>query len=176
MKNKMVLKGIGQYSLSILIAVVLAFVFHTYVFARSDVTGPSMQPTFHNNDIIFQERISTAIGKINRGEIVVFNSKDENNSNYIKRVIGIEGDTVDIKNGRVYLNGKCLEESYLPKGTVTEPNSYTTQYIIPKGYIFVLGDNRGNSTDSRILGPINIKDVKGHVIFRVYPFKNMEIF
>lgn len=175
-KNKSFLKELRSYAGYILLAICFAIIFQTYVFARKDVDGPSMQPTFNNKDVIFIEKISTEIGNINRGEIIVFNSKDENNDNYIKRVIGIAGDKINIENGKVYLNGKLLPEGYLPKGTITEPNSINTQYVIPKGHIFVMGDNRGNSTDSRMLGPINLKDIKGHVVFRLYPFNKISTF
>lgn len=175
-KHKKIAKELMNYMGCILLAIGFAFAFHTYVFAKSYVVGPSMQPTFNNNDVIFLEKISTETGHINRGEVIVFNSKDENNDDYIKRVIGIAGDKIDIKDGKVYLNEKLLSENYLPQGTVTDPNSINTEYIIPEGYIFVMGDNRGNSTDSRILGPINLKDVKGHVIFRAYPFDKISTF
>ncbi len=176
MEHKGVLRNIGGYIFYIILAVVFALTFRTYVFARANVIGPSMQPTFNDKDSVFLEKVSTETGHISRGEIVTFYSKDENNDDYIKRVIGIAGDKVEIKDGKVYLNGQLLSENYLPEGTITEPNSLTTQYVIPEGYIFVLGDNRGNSTDSRILGPINLKDVKGHVILRVYPFSNIKAF
>jgi signal peptidase I len=169
-------KKFKEYIFTILLAFGLAFVFKSYVFAKSIVIGPSMQPTFNNKDIIFSEKVSIEIGHINRGKIVVFNSKNKNNDIYIKRAIGIAGDKIEIKNGKVYLNGQSLVENYLTKDIITEPNSFNTEYVIPKGYIFVLGDNRENSTDSRILGLINIKDVKGHVIFRAYPFKAISTF
>lgn len=174
--NKIIYKKGKEYLLTILLALGIAFVFHSYVFAKAIVIGPSMQPTFNNKDVIFLEKVSTETGHINRGEIVVFNSKDKNNDIYIKRVIGIEGDKIEIKDGKVYLNGQSLAENYLSQDTITEPNSFNRSYVIPKGCIFVLGDNRENSTDSRIIGSINIKDVKGHVIFRAYPFKDISIF
>ena len=174
--NKTIFKNVKEYIFTILLAFGLAFIFQSYVFAKSIVRGPSMQPTFNDKDVIFLEKVSTETGHINRGEIVVFNSKDKNNDIYIKRVIGIAGDKIEIKKGKVYLNGQPLAENYLSQDTITEPNSFNTKYVIPKGYIFVLGDNRENSTDSRIIGPINIKDVKGHVIFRAYPFKDISTF
>ncbi|WP_207876602.1 signal peptidase I [Clostridium sp. HV4-5-A1G] len=164
------------YIIYILIIFGLAFILQSYVFSRVVVSGPSMQPTFNNNDVIFIEKVSTEIGYINRGEIIVFNSHRESNSNYIKRVIGIAGDKIRIKNSKVYLNGKLLSEDYLPKGTDTESNSINTEYIVPNGYVFVLGDNRGNSTDSRILGPISVRDITGHVVIRIYPFSEIKIF
>lgn len=176
MHNRTIFNMMKKYVLIILLVVGFAFLFHNYVFARVTVTGPSMQPTFNNKDVIFVEKISTKIGNINRGEIIIFDSNNENNDIYIKRVIGVAGDKINIKDGKVYLNGQILMESYLPQGTITKANSSTTEYVVPKGYIFVLGDNRGNSTDSRMLGLINIKDVKGHVILRVYPFENISTF
>ncbi|WP_368489595.1 signal peptidase I [Clostridium sp. BJN0013] len=176
MNHKTIFKSLKEYILIILLALGFLFIFHSYVFARVDVIGPSMQPTLNNKDILFVEKISTEIGHINRGEIVIFNSNNENNDNYIKRVIGIADDKINIRDGKVYLNGQLLSENYLPQGTITECNSSNTDYVIPEGYIFVLGDNRENSTDSRILGFINIKDIKGHVIFRAYPFKYINIF
>jgi signal peptidase I len=175
-KDKEFFKKFREYAFYIILAIGLALVCRSYVFARTDVIGSSMQPTFNDKDVIFMEKISTETGHINRGEVVVFNSHDENEDNYIKRVIGIAGDKIEIKSGEVYLNGKVLTESYLPEEVVTEANSAVAEYVVPEGYIFVLGDNRKNSTDSRIIGPVNLKDVKGHVILRVYPFKNINYF
>lgn len=176
MKDKNSFKNIKLYIIYIFIIFGIAIMLQRYVFSRATVTGPSMQPTFSNKDVIFVEKVSTEIGHISRGEIVIFNSKDENNDTYIKRVIGIAGDRIDIKDSQVYLNGKLLSEKYLPAGVRTEPNSINTKYTIPKGHIFVLGDNRSNSTDSRILGPISLKNIKGHVVLRVYPFNKINIF
>jgi signal peptidase I len=169
-------KQVKEYGISILIAIGLAFVLHSYVFARATVDGPSMQPTFHTNDVVFLDKLSVETGNIKRGEIVVFNSRDENNDDYIKRVIGVAGDEVKIMNGKVYVNGKELNESYLAPGTITEPITPRTTYKVPAGDIFVLGDNRTNSTDSRILGFIKLKDVKGRVVFRAYPFNEIRTF
>jgi signal peptidase I len=175
-KDKKFFKKFMGYVFCIILAIGMALVCRSYVFARADVIGPSMEPTFNDKDIIFMEKISTETGHINRGEVVVFNSHDENEDNYIKRVIGIAGDKIEIKSGKVYLNGEVLTENYLPKGVVTESNSAAVEYVVPQNYIFVLGDNRENSTDSRIIGPVNLKDVKGHVILRVYPFKNINYY
>lgn len=171
-----IFKEIKEYGLSIIIALALAFIFHSYVLARANVDGPSMQPTLHNNDVIFLEKLSIETNNIKKGEIIVFDSKNENNDYYIKRVIGVAGDQVEIKDGKVYVNGNQIVENYLAQGTITEPISPKTTYKVPEGQVFVLGDNRGNSTDSRMLGCINVKDVKGHAIFRAYPFNQIKIF
>ncbi|MBC2579477.1 signal peptidase I [Clostridium sp. DJ247] len=174
--NTNILKEIREYGVSIIVAVIIALVFHTYVLARANVDGPSMQPTLHNNDVLFIEKISTETNNIKRGQIVVFDSKNVNGDYYIKRVIGVEGDTVEIKNSHVYLNGNVLEETYLAPNTVTEALSNKNKYVVPKGHVFVLGDNRTNSKDSRMLGPIDVKNLKGHAIVRVFPFNSMKIF
>lgn len=171
-----IIKEIKDYGISIMIALGLAFVFHSYVLARANVDGPSMQPTLHNKDVIFLEKLSVETNHVKRGEIVVFDSKNENNDFYIKRVIGVEGDEVSISDGKVYVNGNQIKEDYLAPNTITEPITPQTTYKVPQGQVFVLGDNRGNSTDSRMLGCINIKDLKGHAIVRVYPFNQIRIF
>lgn len=171
-----IVKEIKEYGLSILVALVLAFGFHSYVLARANVDGPSMQPTLHNNDVIFLEKLSVETSNIKRGEIVVFDSKNENNDYYIKRVIGLAGDKVDINDGKVYVNDKQITENYLAPDTITEPITPQTTYKVPEGQVFVLGDNRSNSTDSRMLGCINTKDLKGHAILRAYPFNQIRTF
>ena len=171
-----ILKEIKEYGISIVVALFLAFIFHSYVLARANVDGPSMQPTLHNNDVIFLEKLSVETNNIKRGEIIVFDSKNQNNDYYIKRVIGVEGDQVDIKDGKVYVNGNQIVENYLTPGTITEPITPKTTYKVEKDQVFVLGDNRGNSTDSRMLGCINVKDVKGHAILRAYPFSQIRTF
>lgn len=169
-------KKIGEYLIEIVLIIIVALFLHTYVFARVTVDGPSMQETLHNNDSLFIEKVSTEIHDVKRGEVVVFDPKISNEGCYIKRVIGIEGDTIEIKEGHVYLNNNLLQENYLSEGTVTEPITATTKYVVPKNYVFVLGDNRTNSTDSRILGLIDLNNIKGHVILRIYPFSKIRTF
>ncbi|MFL0198224.1 signal peptidase I [Clostridium sp. WILCCON 0269] len=169
-------KKIGAYVISIILIIGIALALRTYVFARVTVNGPSMQETLYNNDSLFVEKISTEMHNVKRGEIVVFDPKVPNEGYFIKRVIGIEGDVIEIKGGHVYLNNNLLKENYLSKGVVTEPIATTTKYVVPKNHVFVLGDNRTNSTDSRMLGSIDIKNLKGHVIVRIYPFNRMKLF
>lgn len=92
-----------------------------------------------------------------------------NKTSYIKRVIGVAGDHIKIENGNVYLNNKKLDEQYLDVGTKTESGVYT-DITVPEGYIFVMGDNRSHSTDSRSFGCIPIEKVESRVAFRFWPF------
>ena len=96
---------------------------------------------------------------------------ETNKISFIKRIIGLPGEHVEIKNDKVYINGQALEEDYLPQGTKTGSlGGLYTDLIVPEGYIFVLGDNRGGSTDSRAFGCIPIDKVESKVLFRFWPF------
>jgi signal peptidase I len=170
---------VKEYAVSILVALVIAFTLRTYVFARANVEGISMVSTLQDKDIIFVEKLSLLTQNIKRGHIVIFDSNNPPGDVYVKRVIAIEGDEIEIKEGKVILNGGILQEDYLDSDTYTETGEFLSRhgkYTVEKGYVFVLGDNRAHSKDSRIIGPVKVKDIKGHTIFRVYPFKSMRKF
>jgi signal peptidase I len=170
---------IKEYAVSIIAAIVIAITFRTYVFARADVEGESMLSTLNEKDVLFVEKISTLTHKFKRGQIIIFDSNNYANDIYVKRIIGVEGDEVGIKNNKVYINGVELQEDYLDADTVTNPGpilSKSETLKVEKGYVFVLGDNRTDSIDSRMLGPISIKDIKGHAVLRVYPFDKIRTF
>ena len=176
-KEKKILTTIKDYVISIAVAIVIAVTFRSYVFARADVEGHSMFSTLNEKDVIFVEKISLLTHNIKRGQIIIFDSKNENRDIYVKRVIAVAGDTIEIKNKKVYLNDKELKEDYLDKGTKTFGASFLKdgdKFKVPEGHVFVLGDNREFSLDSRYIGPIKIKDIKGHAILRVYPFNKIK--
>lgn len=173
------LKSILEYGVCIAVGLIAAFGIKTYVFAKVDVDGQSMMSTLNNNDQVFIEKVSLYNSSIKRGEIVTFQSHDTNNSDYVKRVIGVAGDEIEIRSGKVYLNGKLLKENYLKPNTYTSGGDFLLEnqsYKVPAGYIFVMGDNRTVSNDSRNIGPIALKSLNGHVILRVYPFNEIKGF
>ncbi|HZK33117.1 MAG TPA: signal peptidase I [Tissierellaceae bacterium] len=158
---------------SIVTAIVIAFFIKTFIFNTTYVLGNSMYPTLHEKDRLFANKISLYFSNPSKGDIVIIKAPDSPKKDYIKRIIGVEGDIVEIKSGKVYVNGNLLEEDYLEK------NSYTHIYgegfwEVPKGSIFVLGDNRneGASKDSRYFGYISEKSVKGVTGFRYFPLDN----
>lgn len=96
-----------------------------------------------------------------------------NKTSYIKRVIAVEGDKVEIKDGQVYINNELLHEKYLAEGVKTEATGVFNNFIVPKGYIFLMGDNRGGSMDCRNFGCIPVEKIESKVVFRFWPFNKM---
>ena len=172
-----ILKTSTKFVFILILTILFAVIINKYIFARADIEGTSMLNTLHDRDITFVEKLSPMARVVKRNEIIIFNSRNENNDLFIKRVIGIAGDKIQIKNGKVYINGNIASEPYLTNNTITTSGPFIGNrvYTVPKDYVFVLGDNRSNSTDSRFFGPVNIDDIKGHAIIRVYPLKNISI-
>jgi len=158
---------------SIVMAVIIAVVIKSFVFNTTYVLGNSMYPTLHEKDRLFALKIPLYFTGPHRGDVVVLEAPDNPNKDYIKRVIGLEGDKIKIIDGEVYLNDELLIENYIDK------NSYTHVYDqniweVPEGEAFVLGDNRdeGASKDSRYFGTIPIDSLKGITQFRYFPIDN----
>lgn len=156
---------------SIVLAIVVAILIKSFIFNTTYVLGSSMYPTLHEKDRLFTNKIVLYFSAPNIGDIVVLKAPDNPSKDYIKRVVGLPGDKVEIIDGKVYLNDNVLNEYYLEEGAYT----YTydeTQWQIPEGHVFVLGDNRaeGASKDSRYFGCIPIDSIKGKANFRYFPF------
>lgn len=153
-----ILKDLIPYVVIVAIVVLV----RTFLVTPIRVVGPSMNPTLASNDIMILNKVA----KIDRFDIVVIKS-DKSPEILIKRVIGLPGETLEIKDGKIYINGKVLKENY-GKGETANYN-----YIeIPKNEYFVLGDNRPISADSRLFGTFNKKDIKGTTKLTIFPFKH----
>ena len=138
------------------------------------VSGASMYPTLHNGD----RMVLSKVGDVHRFDVVILKAPDEN-VEYIKRVIGMPGDTVEMKNGVLYINGKKVDQPFinteaLAKQTVFIDDftleSLTGESKVPEGKYFVLGDNRGVSKDSRMIGFIDRSAIEGKAVFTIWPF------
>lgn len=171
METNKVKGEIIEWIKSILLAIVIALFIKTFIFNTTYVLGNSMHPTLHEKDRLFTNKLSMRFSEIKRKDIVVIEAPDAPDKDYIKRVIGKEGDLVEIKDGKVYLNGEKLEEDYLAKDVYT--HTYGQSYWkVPKDHVFVLGDNReeGASKDSRFFGCVPVDTIKGVANFRYFPF------
>ncbi|PIR41117.1 MAG: signal peptidase I [Candidatus Yanofskybacteria bacterium CG10_big_fil_rev_8_21_14_0_10_46_23] len=139
------------------------------------VRGASMQPNFQNNDYILIDEISYRFKSPSRGEVVVFRSPEDTAQFFIKRIIGLPGETIQIRDGQVRIfneqepQGIVLSETYLPDNLQTD--GVITVKVDPNEY-FVMGDNRPNSSDSRRWGPVNTTLITGRVLVRVWPLSD----
>lgn len=172
----MIIKEIFSWIKSILISVILAFIIINYILSIVSVDGPSMEPTLYNGDKLLLLKFPLFYREINIGEIAVFQSPINFKSYYIKRIIAKENDEVKILDGRVYVNGKLIEEEYIKDNAYTE-TAYESQWIVEKNHYFVMGDNRGHgkSTDSRYFGTIEKESIVGIARSRIFPFNKFEI-
>ncbi len=169
---------------TILIALGLAFIIRTFLFAPIVVEGPSMLPTLHNGDQMMVNKIIYNLKDPKRFDIVVFHASSE--KDFIKRVIGLPGDHVEVRNNILYINGKEIEQNFLNgQANKTQAKVYTNNFTledlpgsyrkIPEDYVLVLGDNRENSMDSRSLGLIPMDQIVGKTNFIYWPFERMQL-
>ncbi len=163
------LKEATEWIKSLAIAGVLALVIHTFLFAVVIVSGPSMEPTLHNNERLIMNKVVYHFHQPERGDVIVFHATAEDD--YIKRVIGLPGEKIDFQGNQLFINGKPVSEPYL---TDTHTNDFGPM-IVPKNKIFVMGDNRINSTDSRVLGPISLDKVVGRVKLLIWPLNKFNV-
>lgn len=185
------LKESVQWTASIVGALIISLSLRSYVFAATEVKQCSMQSTLYEGQRLIESKIEYYYSEPKRGDIVIINEepqkgvfnifiantkefaerfyKNEENEKkrLIKRVIGVPGDEIDIKDGKVYLNGQLYKESYI-KGE-TFPKDMRLPIIIPEKEYFVMGDNRENSMDSRDIGLISIDKIEGKAILRLWP-------
>jgi signal peptidase I len=158
-------------------ALVVAVVVKTFLIQAFYIPSLSMYSTLDKGDRVLVNKVSYHLHDVHRGDIVVFkrppNVADTAIKDLIKRVVGLPGDKIAGHDGAVYVNGKRLTEKYLDRGTFTSDFSSRT---IPKNRIFVMGDNRGNSEDSRVFGPIDEDLVVGRAFVRVWPLQELHLF
>lgn len=169
MDKKRILKEVRDYSLLILIAIVLAFLMNRFVYANAEVPTGSMIPAVMPDDRLIVNRLAYIFSEPKRGDIVMFKFPDDETEDYLKRIIGLPGEKLEIKDGLVYINDseKPLEEPYLND----PPNGDFGPYYVPEGCYFMMGDNRDTSSDARSWDTTYVKKEKivGKAILRYYP-------
>lgn len=157
--------------------VVLAFaifmIVYMFFFQPHKVDGNSMFPNFHDQQYILTDKITYRRRLPARGDVIVFHAPPPNNGeDFIKRIIGLPGETIMVQNGHVYINGKLLVEPYLDPSLQTVQKTFLREgvpYPIPAGYYMVFGDNRNFSSDSREWGPITFNAIVGRAAFSYWP-------
>lgn len=156
--------------LSYVLVIVIALLIKKYIFSPIRVNGTSMYPTLNDGDIMILNEIGYYLNGVERFDIVVVKTEDDK---IIKRVIGLPGETVKYLDNKLYINGEEIEEDFTHAITHNFDLSDINEKIIPEGYYFVVGDNRGNSKDSRIIGLISKKQIMGKTSFVLYPFNKI---
>ncbi len=161
------------------VVIILAFFVFLYLIfiTPHQVDGISMDPTFKDNEFLIANKMIYRIKSPLQGEVVIF--KFNETRDFIKRVIAVEGDSVQVQDGKLFVNGEYLNESeYLEPTVYTEQGAYISEgqtIIVPAGKVFVAGDNREHSSDSRTFGPIEVSQIKGRVWFVFYPFNSIRL-
>lgn len=140
------------------------------------VQGNSMVPTFRSGDYLITEKLSYRFNNPKKGDIIVLKNPRDESQDFIKRIIGVPGDTIRIAENVVYLNNEPLKEDYLPPGTITRPGAFLTENFTVKvadNQYFVFGDNREHSSDSRDWGPLTKTEIVGKAFYRYWPPQDM---
>jgi signal peptidase I len=154
---------------TIVLAVLLYFAIDA-VFARVRVQNISMQPTLVEGNVILVNKLAYKFGQMHTGDVVIFHNPNDTSEDYIKRLIGKPGDQVVVQNGLVYVNGVMLDEPY-----IAENPQYAGTWEVPKGTIFVLGDNRNQSSDSHSWGFVPLTDVVGKALVVYWPIDEIKV-
>lgn len=158
--------NIKEYIKPLLIGLGIALIIKLFVFELAEVKGTSMYPTYNDGNLLFVQKIIKITDGYKRGDIVIFDSHDADAPIYVKRVIGLPKDHIVIKDNKVMINNNVVNETYLPQGTDTVGD---IDIVVPDNELFVMGDNRMHSKDSRMIGTINEKQVRGEVVCRINP-------
>lgn len=196
-KKKSPIREIVKFALQLMIAMTIAISISSGVFGLSGVVGPSMENTLHDSEKLCIDRISYEFSEPKHDDIIIFLKGEtidgfigsvENSiidfvmriqgevrrNRLVKRVIGVPGDVINIEDNKVYRNNELVEEEYI-KG-ITFPKVIEFPLVIPDGKVFVMGDNRENSNDSRAFGVVDYESIEGKVIFRFWPLTDMQYF
>lgn len=170
-KMKNVLKEILSISIYLLLVFCAAYLIVTYVGQRTQVSGSSMETTLSDGDHLIVDKISYRFENPERFDIIVFPFQYDTDTYYIKRIIGMPGETVQIdESGNIYIDGEVLEESY-GREVIQSPGRASDPILLGEDEYFVMGDNRNNSSDSRdpSVGNIHRRDIIGRAFIRIWP-------
>lgn len=169
-RKKSILKEVVSWIIYLFVVIGAVYLLVHYVGERTQVRGDSMYPTLSDGDNLIVDKLTYRFSDPKRYDIIVFPFQYQEDTFYIKRVIGLPGETVQIREGSIYINGRALEEDYGYE-TINNPGLASEPVTLGEDEYFVLGDNRNNSADSRepSVGNISRDDIIGRAIFRIWP-------
>ncbi|MGB9826000.1 MAG: signal peptidase I [Desulfofundulus sp.] len=157
---------LGEVLESVVVAVILAAVIRLFILAPFYIPSGSMEPTLQVGDRIIVSKLAYRFGEPRRGDIVVFKYPLDPSRDFVKRLIGLPGETVALRNNHLYVNGHLVAENYLPRDIHFEDFGPVQ---VPPGYYLMLGDNRNNSDDSRVWGPLPRQNIIGKAVLIYWP-------
>lgn len=161
-----------------MVSLAIFAVVYIFLFQPHQVDGKSMEPNFHNGEYILTDKISYRIHPPKRGDVVVFHSPQDERVDFIKRILGVPGDTIKVEKGYVYLNGTKIQEDYVNDPGQVLAGKFlreSSEIEVPPGQYFVMGDNRNHSSDSREWGFVSTGGIVGRAFFRYWPLSEFGV-
>jgi len=175
-----VFRRAGSFFLDLVETVVIALavfvLIYLFLFQPHQVRGSSMYPSLHDGEYLLTDKVSYRLHQPKRGDVIIFTAPHNEEYDYIKRIIGLPGETIKIENGKVFINGLALDEVYIPNDFTTFAGSFAKEgynVLLPPEQYFVLGDNRQHSSDSREWGSVPEKNIIGRAAFRYWPVEEL---
>jgi len=169
-------RGLLAEMVEVLVLALAIYLVISFAVQTVHVVGSSMFPTLVNSDYLIASKLDYRFHNPSRGDIIIMRDPYDQSKDFIKRVVGMPGERILIRSGQVYINGRLLEEPYLKSterwtvnANLNDPGGDPQGLLIPKGYYFVMGDNRNYSSDSRFFGPVRRDQIEARALFRVLP-------
>lgn len=176
----MFLRRIGAFFLDLLEVGIFALSIFLFIYLLvvqpHKIKGASMEPNFPNGEFLLTDKITYRLREPKRGDVIVFKAPTENGEEFIKRIMAVPGETISVADGSVFVNGKKLDEYYLPEGLFTSIGQFMVnkdKIVVPEGEYFVMGDNRPFSSDSRSWGFVPKDKITGRAWFVYWPVSSM---
>lgn len=174
--SKKVVSELFQWLVALVLAAAIVIPIRVYVLQPYRVYMTSMVPTLQPGDVVIGLKSAIVGDDIKRGDIVIVGGAFSNGELYVKRVIGLPGETISINDGEVYINGQKLKEPWLPSDGGFSSSGELSEVKLEENQYFVLGDNRFASRDSRSFGPVTKQDIKAKVVLRIFPLDRIRSF
>lgn len=162
-----------EFFKGILLVVILALTFRIFIIQPFIVVGQSMEPNFHDKDYLLIDKLTYRFREPKRGEVIIFHPKPNPSESYIKRIVGLPGESVEVKSGKVYIDDKELDESYTQSDNNAALDRNYAKTKLASGEYFVFGDNRDHSSDSREIGSVPRVNIQGRVAIVLLPLRDI---